>query len=379
MFVINRCSFTSTTPSINFVVPYGLQQKKEIEQTFERATANITFDELNVSTTHFVPASTSILYTYTTTLDSDGSTTSAADISPGEIGTPLSDNIILNDNLGKRRLVANSNTSFILNATLSTTDTRVSPMISDDGLSLYTVGYSINNMSLANTDFSIVSGGTGYLSGGSGDLIGNVIVSAPDEVGGTRAEIVANVVSGNIVSVYVITEGSGYTTTPTISISASSSTSANIQITGETSSSGGNAKAKYITYPVTLAPGNDSEDLRVFFSAYRPVNTNIYVYYKILAREDIQSFADGNWQLMTIVNGATQFSKNQANLYEFEAAPGSNGVADNFISYTSKTTGYTYDQYYMYAIKIVMASSDTTFVPFLTDMRVLALPSGTGL
>jgi hypothetical protein len=98
-----------------------------------------------------------------------------------------------------------------------------------------------------------------------------------------------------------------------------------------------------------------------------------------LAREDIQSFADGNWQLMTIVNGATQFSKNQANLYEFEAAPGSNGVADNFISYTSKTTGYTYDQYYMYAIKIVMASSDTTFVPFLTDMRVLALPSGTGL
>jgi hypothetical protein len=103
------------------------------------------------------------------------------------------------------------------------------------------------------------------------------------------------------------------------------------------------------------------------------------VYYKILSREDIQSFADGDWQLMTIVNGATQFSKNINNLYEFEAAPGTNNVADNFISYTSKSTGYTYDQFYMYAIKIVMASSDTTFVPFLTDMRVIALPSGTGL
>ena len=379
MFVINRCSFTSTTPSINFVVPYGLQQKKQVEQTFTRETANVTYDEFNVSTTHFIPATASILYTYTTTLESDGTTTAATDISPGEIGTPLTDNIVLSDNLGKRRLVANSNTSFLLNATLSTTDERVSPMISDDGLSLYTVSYSINNMGLSNTDFSIISGGEGYLSNASGDLVGNVIVSAPNEVGGTRAEVVANVVSGNIVSLYVLTEGSGYTTTPTISITAANTTSANLQVTGETSSFGGNAKAKYITYPVTLAPGNDSEDLRVFFSAYRPVNTNIYVYYKILSREDIQSFADGDWQLMTIVDGATQFSKNINNLYEFEAAPGTNNVADNFISYTSKTTGYTYDQFYMYAIKIVMASSDTTFVPFLTDMRVIALPSGTGL
>jgi len=379
MFVINRCSFTSATPSINFVVPFGLQQKKQIEQTFTRETANVTYDELNVSTTHFIPSGTSILYNYTTTLDSDGSATSPLSISPGEIGTPLSENVLLNDNLGKRKLVANSNTSFILNTTLQTTDNRVSPMIADDGLNLYTISYNINNMGLSNTDFSIISGGEGYLSGATGDLIGNVTVSAPNEIGGTQAEVVANVISGNITSLYVVTEGSGYTTTPTITISAANTTPAQIQIAGETSSSGGNAKARYITYPVTLAAGNDSGDLRVFFTAYRPVKTNIYVYYKILSREDTQDFKDGDWQLMTIVNGATRYSQNINNLYEYEAAPGTNGVADNFISYVSKTTNYTYNQFYMYAIKIVMATSDTTFTPFLSDIRVLALPAGSGL
>jgi hypothetical protein len=252
-------------------------------------------------------------------------------------------------------------------------------MIADDGLNLYTISYNINNMGLSNTDFSIISGGEGYLSGATGDLIGNVTVSAPNEIGGTQAEVVANVISGNITSLYVVTEGSGYTTTPTITISAANTTPAQIQIAGETSSSGGNAKARYITYPVTLAAGNDSGDLRVFFTAYRPVKTNIYVYYKILSREDTQDFKDGDWQLMTIVNGATRYSQNINNLYEYEAAPGTNGVADNFISYVSKTTNYTYNQFYMYAIKIVMATSDTTFTPFLSDIRVLALPAGSGL
>jgi hypothetical protein len=49
---------------------------------------------------------------------------------------------------------------------------------------------------------------------------------------------------------------------------------------------------------------NDSGDLRVFYTAYRPKGTNIYVYYKILNRNDIQPFENSKWQLMTTVTGS---------------------------------------------------------------------------
>lgn len=380
MFVINRCKFTTTAnPSLDFVVPAGLQQRKYIEQTFTKETSNVSFDELNVSTTHFVPTSASINYSYTTTLESDGTTVGPFGVTPGELGTPLSENIKLNDNNGPRVLVANSNTSFILNATMQTSDDRMSPMLADDGLALYTVEYNINNLGLSNTNFSIINGGTGYLSGGSGELVGNVTVSAPDEAGGTQAFVSAMVTSGNITSIFVTTEGSGYSKTPTLTISAANTTPAQITVIGETSPSGGNAKARYITYPVTLAQGADSGDLRVFFTAYRPVNTNILVYYKVLAREDTQVFEQGDWQLMTIVNGNNKFSLFDGDVYEYEAAPGVNGIADNYLQYTSKSTGFVYNNFYKYAIKVVMTASDSTFSPKLNDIRVLALPPGSGL
>jgi hypothetical protein len=380
MFVINRCSFSTTAnPSLDFVVPAGLQQRKYIEQTFTKQTANVTYDELNISTTHFVPTSTNINYSYISTLNSDGSSTGALNVTPGELGTPLSQNIKLNDNRGLRVLVANSNTSFILNATLQTSDNRMSPILSDDGLSLYTVKYNINNLGLSNTDFSIISGGTGYLGGDSGDLVGNVTISAPNEVGGEQAYVTANVTSGNITSIYVTTEGSGYSKTPTITISAANTTSAQLAVTGETSTSGGNAKARYLTYPVTLAQNSDSGDLRVFLTSYRPTNTNIYVYYKLLSREDTQTFEQSDWQLMTITNNSTKYSRNETELYEFEFAPGINGVEDNFVSYISKASGYTYNYFYKYAIKVIMTTTDSTISPYLTDIRVLALPPGSSL
>jgi hypothetical protein len=50
-------------------------------------------------------------------------------------------------------------------------------------------------------------------------------------------------------------------------------------------------------------------------------------------------------------------------------------VPDNFISYTS-TSGITYNNFSQFAIKIVLATSDSTRTPVLHDLRVLALPSG---
>ena len=387
MFVINRCSFNTTTnPTLQFVVPNGLANTKAVEAStntgdYASKTANMPFDELNLSTTQYVPSGTSINYTYQTTRVSDTATLEAAKtISPGEFGTPLPENIMLNDFYGQRTLVANSNTSFILNATLDTNDEKLTPIIADDAVRLYTVRYNINNMGLTNSAIVVANSGIGYLANTSGTLSSpNITVSAPDLATGTQAYVSANVQSGNIVSVYVTTAGSGYTITPTITVSANANTIANISVFGETSSRGGNGLARYQTYPVTLAQGNDSGDLRVFFTAYRPVNTDIYIYYKVLAREDSQNFEDGNWQKMTLIGaGLNKYSTFKSQTFEYEAAPGVNGIADNIITYTSKVTSQKYSTFYKYAIKVVMATSDSTFTPYLNDLRVIALPDGTG-
>jgi hypothetical protein len=382
MFVVNRCSFsTAATPSINFVVPYGLPETKNIEANVSvPALANVTYDELNLSTTHFIPTTTNISYTYRTLRSSDTALDAAISVSPGEYGTPLPQNLLLNDNRGQRVLDANTNTSFYLTATLSTGDEKLSPILSDDGTRLYTVKYAINNMGISNSDIIIANTGTNYFSGGSTTFVSpDIVVSAPDVPGGQQAYVTANVFNGNIVSVYVTTEGSGYTITPTITIATNTSTTqANVIVAGETSQTGGNGKARYQTFPVTLAEGNDSGDLRVYFTAYRPVQSDIHVYYKLLSRDDTQRFSDGYWQKMTIVGGADTYASVYGEVFEYQAAPGINGLANNFVSYVSSVNGAVYNDFYQYAIKIVMSSSDSTRSPLLTDMRVIALPEGTG-
>jgi hypothetical protein len=381
MFTINRCVFnTAASPSIDFLVPQGLYGTKQIEaNTLSgiRNTANVEYDELNVSTTDYVPTGTNISYTYRTTLENGGNLTTAKNINPGQFGTPIDGSIKLNDFNGKRILDPNINTSFYLTATMRTLDNRITPILADDGLRLYTVKNAINNLSISNSVISVANSGTGFLSGANGTLSSpDIRVSAPDITGGTQAFVSAIVQSGNIVSVYVTSEGSGYSITPTITITAANTQPANVIVTGETSSRGGNALCRYQTYPVTLAPGNDSGDLRVYFTAYRPVNTNIHVYYKLLSRNDTQVFEDGYWQKMTFVNGANRFSSFENQLFEYEAAPGTNNIPDNFVFYTSVATGTTYNDFYRYAIKIVMSSADSTFTPYLRDLRVIALPEG---
>lgn len=376
MFVINRCKFnTNAEPNIGFGVVKDLQLTKQVEKTFPRYTSNVAYDEFNLSTTHFVPTNTRIDYTYNTVKNSDGAQVAAKLVIPGEYGTPLPKNITFDDQLGSRVLDANSNTSFLLSASLRTLNDRVSPVLADDGLKLYIQKYFINNMGISNTNISIQDGGTGYTNGAM--INPDIIVSEPDEINGVRAEVTANVVSGVIANVYVTSAGSGYTKTPTITIAAANSTPATIVINGETDASGGNGLARYLTYPTTLAQGADSGDMRVYMTAYRPTGTNIHVYYKILARDDTQKFEDGNWQKMTLIEADNKFSITRNNFIEYVAAPGESGVAANELQYTSKDTGVTYDTFYKYAIKIVLSSSNTTVVPKLKDIRVLALPRGT--
>ena len=393
MFVMDQCVFnTSVSPTLQFVIPKKLPQRTLVNQSityFNNANnlsntvdafsnTDILVDSFNFTTTDFTPTTTQINYSYSATLQS-GSATATTTINPGKYGTSSSDSVYLNDGAGERLLQANTNTSLSLYAQISSTDPSVSPIISDAGLTAYAINWNINNCQLSNGLITVANTGSGYLSGGTGTITSNVSVSAP--VGnGTTAIAYANVVSGKVTSVYFTYSGSGYLSTPTITITDPNGTGANVIVTGETSSHGGPAVAKYVTKKVVLDAGNDSGDLNVYVTAYRPVNTDINVYYKILSRNDTQNFNDGQWQLMTKTNASgASYSQSRTDLLEYSFAPGSftSGIDQGFVSYTS-TNGQTYTSFSQFALKIVMTTSDKTAVPFLSDMRAIALPSTSG-
>jgi hypothetical protein len=386
MFVIDRCVFnTATSPSIQFVVPKKLPQRTLIDESVDYflnanainditntvANTDILVDAFNVTTTDLIPTLTNINYSYNATLTS-GATTLTTSINPGKFATSASDNIYLNDGRGQRVLVANSTTSFSVFAQLSSSDDAVSPVISDAGLTAYAITWNANNCELSNSLITVVNGGAGYNA-----ALTSVSVSAPTGEGGVQATAAANVSGGVIQSVYFINPGSGYITTPTVTVTdanTSPGSGAVVTVTGETSPAGGPGLAKYLTKKVVLDAGFDSGDLIVYLTGYRPVNTNIQVYYKILNRNDTQTLDDSSWQLMTMINNSQAlYSQTRDEYYEYSFAPGSGNVGQGYVEYTS-INGQTYTTFSQFAIKIVLTTTDNTAVPVLIDMRAIALP-----
>lgn len=66
-------------------------------------------------------------------------------------------------------------------------------------------------------------------------------------------------------------------------------------VSAETKPEGGSASAKYISKRVVLAEGQDAEDLKVYLSAYKPSNTDIKVYAKLLNSGDSDSIDEKSW------------------------------------------------------------------------------------
>lgn len=387
MFTLERCKFQTNTPkTIRFVVPKKLPEGfLTLDSISYYANANnfisaftpvsdvkIYADAFNVTTSDLVPSATSLKYNYDSTLV-DGTVTPQTTITPGKYGGAMPTDILLSDGKGKRVLDPNTHTSFSVYSTLNSVDDHVTPMISDYQLSVYAVRNIINDCELSEGQISIVSGGTGYNANTT-----SVTFSAPTGTNGIQATGTVSVANGSIIKINVTNPGSGYIETPEITITdanTSPGTGVSLAVTGETSSSGGNAAAKYITKKVTLATNYESGDLAVFMSAYRPVGTDIHVYYKIQNQNDTQDFNDSPWQLMTPINSSgTLYSANRNNVYEYTFSPGQDNAPQGYVTYTS-TNGQTYSTFNQFAIKIVMRTNDSTNPPIIYDMRTLALPA----
>jgi hypothetical protein len=326
--------------------------------------ANTPVDLINMNAGDLVIADTSLTYRFNSTVSSTGA---AAGL---KLITPLED-YDMNDGSGRRVLVANSNSSFTVQATMATDDPAVSPVIDTTRFGFIAVENIINNLPLQNTGFIITNGGSGYAN--SSDV--TVTISGGN---GSGATATANVTGSGVIDAVRLTNvGSGYTTSPIITLTPGSGGGSGAVVTynGEDKKSGGNSEVRYITRRVTLADGFDSGDLRVYVTAYKPSGSNIFVYYKLLSTSDTDDFDDKEYQLMTQLDNNNFVSLNANDYRELTFAPGINNTANNQVSYTSGTTSYR--NFRTFAIKIVLAGTSTVDVPRVQDFRAIALPEGT--
>lgn len=349
MFRIYRKEFSTSQSTLQFLV--------------DKPSSNVVFDLLNLTTSQVSLANTTVDYSFLSEKITGG-TTNYYSINPNE-------NYPMVDGDGRRVLnPTTGNTSFILKATMSTTNPHISPIIDTTRFGGIFVENIINALPLLNTGFTITTSGSGYTANA------NVTISGGGG-SGANAYAVANVTTGNITSIVVDVGGSGYTSSPTITIGAppvpSGNTTSVAVYNGEDKKSGGNASTRYIMRRVTLADGFDSGDLRVYLTGYKPSGSNIYVYYKILSKSDSDTFDIKNYQLMTEIGNGNFVSLSDNDYRELTFAPGVSGVANNAVSYTTDTSAF--NSFKTFAIKIVMTGTDTTNVPKVRDVRAIALPA----
>lgn len=152
--------------------------------------------------------------------------------------------------------------------------------------------------------------------------------------------------------------------------------------------SGGNARAKYITRKIILAEGQDAEDINVYLDAYNPPGTSVKLYYKVLHREDSDTFDQARWIQMDQTTSATavsasedrnDFRELQFGVPSYPVGAGqyhsglfANSSPTNILRYRN-SVGALYEGYKYLAIKIVLTGTNTTNPPRIRNLRVICM------
>jgi hypothetical protein len=146
--------------------------------------------------------------------------------------------------------------------------------------------------------------------------------------------------------------------------------------TNEDTANNGSAIARYVQRTVTLAEGQDAEDLKVFITGYKPSTANIKLYVKLLNGEDGESIDDRTWLEMTQTTSSTVVSdsENRDDFREFEYGIPTTSLtgAGGEVQYTT-SAGVTYTGFKYFKIKAVLLSTSPSIVPRIKDFRAIAL------
>lgn len=151
----------------------------------------------------------------------------------------------------------------------------------------------------------------------------------------------------------------------------------NNDATGENGASGGYLANRYISKVITLAEGQDAEDIKVILTAYRPPTTDVRVWIKILNGEDSDTLDSRSWiELSKASDGDTLYSSisNRDDFKEYDFGfptsylTGPQGQVQYTNSQGIVLTGYKY-----FAVKVGLLSPNSALVPRVADLRTIAL------
>jgi len=141
--------------------------------------------------------------------------------------------------------------------------------------------------------------------------------------------------------------------------------------TSESGVAGGNLINKYISKNITLANGQDAEDLNVYLTVYKPVDTDVKVWVKLKNGEDSETLSQKQWIELVYNDNFNSSTINKGDfidlLYSIPDAYMNNGIFEYL------SDGVTYSTFKQYAIKIGLFASNSARVPRVTDLRTIAL------
>ena len=151
----------------------------------------------------------------------------------------------------------------------------------------------------------------------------------------------------------------------------------NNDATNETNPNGGNLFNKYISKIVTLADGQDAEDLKVFLTSYRPPNTDVRVWIKILNNEDSDTLTMKSWiELEKSFGGDILYSsladKNDFREFVYNIPSSYMTGSQGQIRYTN-SQGITFTGFKLFQVKIGLLGTNSAVVPRVADLRTIAL------
>ena len=148
----------------------------------------------------------------------------------------------------------------------------------------------------------------------------------------------------------------------------------NANTANETAASGGASQNKYICKTITLAEGQDAEDLKVYLTAYRPPNTDVLVYAKIANNEDSDLFDSHPWIQLVTSDSVFSSISNQNDWIEYEFGFDSAIMTGLYgaVQYTNSNS-VAFSGFKQFSIKIVLTSTDSATVPRVADLRLIAL------
>ena len=361
MFVLNKASFTSSTGYVVFEDDKDALFRHVSSNTdydaFSSVSANTYYDAFELRSDAIEFNNTQLTYYYKGVSNTYKTMDSAYTNFKPDNRFDLSDrDLLINPQVSGR--------SIDMRIDLSTKNRDVSPVVYHERQNLVAIENLINDTGLTPEKIVITNPGNGY-------NIANASIVFTSNVGyGANGWVVANTITGNIVSVVIDSPGVGYVDDVFATVPDGSGTGATLSVSTETNSSGGPALARYISKTITLIDGFDAGDLRIYLTAVKPPGSNVNVYYKVRNALDPDRIENRRWVRMTQKTSQYSYSTNRTPV-EYEFRP---SLSSNNITYTTDTT--TYKTFNQFAIKIVLSAPSTVAnaIPYVLDVRAIALP-----